>query len=99
MRKFFRKLYKLIDVLIVVPISRLIYNIQKLLKNGGLLDKLLNKPNFLIFLSLILAIVLFLLVDSKAISFVEDKTEVISNVPVNIKYNEEAYVVEELQLM
>ena len=95
MRKFFRKLYKLIDVLIVVPISRLIYNIQKALKkNGGLLDKLLNKPNFLIFLSLILAIVLFLLVDSKAISFVEDKTEVISNVPVNIKYNEEAYVVE-----
>ena len=80
MRKFFRKLYKLIDVLIVVPISRLIYNIQKALKkNGGLLDKLLNKPNFLIFLSLILAIVLFLLVDSKAISF---------------KYNEEAYVVE-----
>ena len=63
MRKFFRKLYKLIDVLIVVPISRLIYNIQKALKkNGGLLDKLLNKPNFLIFLSLILAIVLFLLV-------------------------------------
>ena len=61
MRKFFRKLYKLIDVLIVVPISRLIYNIQKALKkNGGLLDKLLNKPNFLIFLSLILAIVLFL---------------------------------------
>lgn len=95
MRKFFRKLYKLIDVLIIVPISRLIYNIQKALKkNGGLLDKLLNKPNFLIFLSLILAIVLFLLVDSKAISFVEDKTEVISNVPVNIKYNEEAYVVE-----
>ena len=89
MRKFFRKLYKLIDVLIVVPISRLIYNIQKALKkNGGLLDKLLNKPNFLIFLSLILAIVLFLLVYSKAISFVEDKTEVISNVPVNIKYNE-----------
>lgn len=32
MRKFFRKLYKLIDVLIVVPISRLIYNIQKALK-------------------------------------------------------------------
>ena len=95
MRKFFRKLYKLIDVLIVVPISRLIYNIQKALKkNGGILDKLLNKPNFLIFLSLVLAIVLFLLVDSKAISFVEDKTEVISNVPVNIKYNEEAYVVE-----
>ena len=53
MRKFFKKLYKLIDVLIIVPISRVIYNIQKALKkNGGFLDKLLNKPNFLIFLSL-----------------------------------------------
>ncbi len=95
MRKFFKKLYKLIDALIIVPISRLIYNIQKSIKkNGGLLDKLLNKPNFLIFLSLALAIVLFLLVDSKAISFVEDEAEVISNVPVILKYNQEAYVVE-----
>ena len=95
MRKFFKKLYKLIDVLIIIPISRLIYNVQKFFKNNsGFLDKLLNKPNFLIFLSLALAIVLFLLVDSKAISFVEDEAEVISNVPVNIKYNQEAYVVE-----
>ncbi|MGN1342864.1 MAG: YbbR-like domain-containing protein [Bacilli bacterium] len=95
MRKFFRKLYKLIDELIIVPISRLIYNIQKFFKkNSGFLDKLLNRPNFLIFLSLALAILLFLLVDSKAISFVEDETEVISNVPVNIKYNQEAYVIE-----
>ena len=61
MRKFFRKLYKLIDVLIVVPISRLIYNIQKaLIKKGRLLDKLLIKSNLLIFLSFILVIVLFL---------------------------------------
>ena len=95
MRKFFKKLYKLIDALIIVPISRLIYNIQKIFKkNSGFLDKLLNKSNFLIFLSLALAILLFLLVDSKAISFVKDEAEVISNVPVNIKYNQEAYVIE-----
>lgn len=95
MKKIFKKIYKLIDLLIIVPISRLIFNIQKALKkNGGFIDKLLNKPNFLIFLSLILAVVLFLLVDSKAISFVEDEAEVISNVPVALKYNQEAYVVE-----
>ena len=49
MRKFFKKLYKLIDVLIIIPISRLIYNIQKFFKNNsGFLDKLLNKPNLII---------------------------------------------------
>lgn len=95
MRKFFRAIYRLIDRCIVVPISRVVYNIQNLLKkNGGFLDKILNRPTFLIYLSLVLAIVFFLLIDSKVISLVEKNAEIISNVPVKIKYNEEAYVVE-----
>lgn len=95
MNKFFKVFYNLIDKMVIVPISRIVYNVQKgLKKNGGLIDKVLNRPNFLIYLSLILSVVFFLLIDSKVISLVENEAEVISNVPVNLKYNEEAYVVE-----
>ncbi len=95
MRKFFRAIYRLLDRCIVVPISRVVYNIQNLLrKNGNFLDKILNRPTFLIYLSLALAIGFFFLIDSKVVTLVQNNAEVISNVPVKVKYNEEAYVVE-----
>ena len=93
--RFFKKIYKFIDKYIVVPISRAIYYLsKKFKKNQGKLDKILNRPNFLIYLSLIIAVGLFLLIDSKVISLVETEAEVITNVPVVVNYNEEAYVVE-----
>lgn len=93
--RFFKKIYKFIDKFIVVPISRAIYYLSKnFKKNQGKLDKILNRPNFLIYLSLIIAVGLFLLIDSKVISLVETEAEVITNVPVVVNYNEEAYVVE-----
>lgn len=93
--KFFKKVYSIIDKFIVVPISRAIYYLsKKVKKNQGKLDKILNKPNFLIYLSLVLAVIMFLLIDSKVISLVETEAEVITNVPVVVKHNEEAYVIE-----
>ncbi len=93
--KLFRKIYGFIDKFIVVPISRAVYYLsKKFKKNQGKLDKILNRPHFLIYLSLILAVVIFLLIDSKVITLVETEAEVITNVPVVVKYNEEAYVIE-----
>ena len=93
--RFFKKIYRFIDKYIVVPISRAVYYLsKKFKKNQGKLDKILNKPNFLIYLSLLIAVGLFLLIDSKVISLVETEAEVITNVPVVVNYNEEAYVVE-----
>ena len=93
--KFFKKIYSIIDKCIIVPISRAVYYLsKKFKKNQGKLDKILNRPHFLIYLSLIIAVVLFLLIDSKVITLVETEAEVITNVPVVVKYNEEAYVVE-----
>lgn len=93
--KFFKKIYNFIDKCIVVPISRAVYYLsKKFKKNQGKLDKILNRPHFLIYLSLIIAVALFLLIDSKVISLVETEAEVIANVPLVVKYNEEAYVVE-----
>ena len=50
--RFFKKIYRFIDKYIVVPISRAVYYLsKKFKKNQGKLDKILNKPNFLIYLS------------------------------------------------
>jgi len=86
---------KLIDKIIIMPISRLVYNISKSTSgNNANFNKLLNRPHFLIVMSLIFAIICFLLIDNKVISLVENEAEIIKNIPVNLIYNEEAYVVE-----
>lgn len=91
----FKVIYNIIDKLIVTPISRLIYRINKLGKNNtGRLEKLLNRPIVLLYVSLFCAIGVFYLTDNKVISLVDNEAEVITGQPVNIVYNEENYVVE-----
>lgn len=92
---FFKGIYKLIDKLIVIPISRIIYRVSEISKNNsGRFEKILNRPNILIYVSLFSAIIIFLLIDTKAINLVTEEAEIISGQPIKIIYNEEAYVVE-----
>ncbi len=93
-KKVFKKLYKLLDGLIVTPISTVVYKIQKKFGNDNKLEKLLNRPYALLFLSLIFAGVLALLVNTKASSFVRNDAEFLTNIPVRAIYNNSAYVVE-----
>lgn len=94
---FFKGIYNLIDKYIVTPISKIIYNIDKKVnKSGGKIEKILNRPNMLLYMSLALAIIVFLLIDSKVITLVETEAEIITNQPVNVEYNSEAYVIEDL---
>lgn len=93
--KFIDSLAKFIDKVIIMPISRLVYNISKSTSgNNNNFNKLLNRPRFLIVLSLIFAIICFLLIDNKVISLVSTEAEMIKNVPVKLVYNDEAFVVE-----
>ena len=91
---FFKVIYNFLDKVLITPISRLIYSINEKLKGKSYISKLINRPKFLVYASLVLAIVMFLLIDSKVITLVENDAEVITNIPVTVKYNEEAYVVE-----
>lgn len=91
---FFKVIYNFLDRVLITPISRLIYSINEKLKGKSYISKLINRPKFLVYASLVLAIVMFLLIDSKVITLVENDAEVITNIPVTVKYNEEAYVVE-----
>lgn len=95
--KLLKAIYNFIDKIIVTPISRAIYYLNKKLKNNtSHIEKILNRPNVLVYLSLAFAVIVFFLVDSKVISLVETEAEVLTNQPVNVIYNKEAYVVEGL---
>lgn len=93
--KIFKGIYNFFDKFLVTPISKFVYRvITSFNKKTGGLEKLLNRTNVLFYLSLVLAVVVFLLIDSKVISLVENEAEVITNIPLTVRYNEEAYVVE-----
>lgn len=90
-----RGIHKVLDKVIVTPISRIVYKFNKFLKkNTGVFEGLLNKPHSLIITSLVIALFAFLLVDSKALNIVETESEILSSQPVTVIYNEEKYVIE-----
>ncbi len=92
---FFKGLYKILDTIIITPISKLIYRINKLgSNNSGKIEKILNRPIVLLYISLLCAIGVFLLIDNKVINLVDNEAEIISGQKVNVTYNEENYVVE-----
>ena len=92
---FFKLIYAGLDKIIVTPISRVVYRINKKLKgSNNKIDKILNRPFMLIYLSLIFAVGVFFLVDSKVISLVQTEAEILVDQPVIAEYNKEAYVVE-----
>lgn len=93
--KLIKFLYSLIDKYIVIPISRLVYRINELTRNNsGKIERILNRPNVLIYVSLFCAIIIFVLIDSKSMNLLSDEAEILSGQKVNVIYNEEAYVVE-----
>ena len=58
------------------------------------LEKLLNLPNVLLYVSLFFAVVLFYFVDIKANTLVSTDAEILSDIPVVVNYNTSAYVIE-----
>ena len=91
----FKFIYKIIDKLIVTPISKIIYRLGQLGKNNnGKLERILNKPMVLLYVSLFCAILVFLLVDNKVISLVDNEAEIIDGQTVEVIYNQENYVVD-----
>ena len=88
---------KILDKLIVTPLTKLIVKITgNKNTNGKLFESLLAKPTALLFISLFFAIALFIMVDQKIIRFTDNGAEVFKGQAVNVVYNEEAYVVEGL---
>ena len=95
--RFIEAIYKIIDKIIITPISKLMIMIMKLFRtNNKPFDKLLNNKIFLIVFSLILAFTAFVIVDKNADIMLNKSADVLTNQELKALYNEEAYVVEGL---
>lgn len=94
---FIKNIIKLIDKTIVVPITKFFVGISdKFNKKSGNIERFLVRKNTMIFLSLIIALIIFFYVDSKSSILVDSTAEVLRNQEVVATYNKEAYVVEGL---
>ena len=92
-----REIGYIVDKLIIVPITKLVvYISSKFDHSGRKFENWLSKSNTLLFISLFLAIVIFIIIDQKIILFTDNSAEVLKNRPVEVIYNEEAYVIEGL---
>lgn len=95
--KILNKIVKFFDKIIITPFSKVAYFIKdKFTFKSGIVDKILNKPTVLLYISLFIAIVFFVAVDQKVIGINNTKAVVLKNQKVNVTYNEEAYVIEGL---
>ena len=90
----FKFLYKILDTILITPISKLLYFITDKATGKGRLDKFLSNSNTLIYLSLLLAFVLFYTIDRKVIDLSDQGALVLTNQTIKAEYNEEAYVVD-----
>ena len=85
------KIGKFFDKKIILPITRFIINISKIFnKLSKRIEKWLSSANTLLFVSLFLAIVVFIMIDQKILILTENSAEVLKSQPVNVIYNEES---------
>lgn len=84
-----------INRLIVFPISKLIYKItNKFDKKGKIFENWLSRSNTLLFVSLIIAITIFVIIDQKIVNYSQSSAEVIQAHNIEVEYDEDNYVVE-----
>ena len=94
---FFKHIFNFFDRFIILPITRLVYKINKRLSvPNKKFESWLSKQTTLLFLSLFISIAIFIIVDQKIINFSSQNAEVLKDQKVNVNYDSELYVVEGL---
>ena len=97
MKKIINGISNIFDKLLILPITRFIFRVRKALsKPSKNIESLISKSSTLLFISLFFAIAIFIVVDRKIINFSSQSAEVLKEQKINVKYNEEQYVVEGL---
>ena len=99
--RFFGRLFRHIglffDKWLITPITKLIL---KLMEIGKVLvksfDRVSGKKSTLLIVSLLLAFVVFIVIDQESNVMIDQYAEILPNQPVTAVYNEELYVVEGL---
>ncbi len=92
-----RYIERFIDKKIILPITRFFVGISNKFKvNGRSFEKIITRKPGLIIVSLLVALGVFFIADTKSTSLIETSAEVLYDQPISATYNEEAYVVEGL---
>ncbi len=90
-----RRIVNSFDKHVVIPITRIVLKITKFFdKSSHRLETFLSKQTTLLFLSLFLAIALYVIVDQKLVVFNNRTAEMFKDQKVDVLYNEERFVLE-----
>ena len=96
-RSIFHRFARFIDKKIVVPITKGVVKIAKVFeKMSDAIEVSLTKTTTLLFITLFIAVAMFIFVDQKLFVFTNQTAEVLKDQTIEATYNEEAYVVEGL---
>src|SRR5690554_5440297 len=91
----FWKILRFFDKKIIMPITRGVVSLKgSFLKDSKYSERMISRKSTLLFISLVLALSTFFIIDTKSITMLETSAEVLYNQKVNIQYNEESYVLE-----
>ena len=95
--KIIKRFFRFIDKKIIVPITKFFVSIgEKLKLSDKPLEKALSKKSSMIILSLVLAVIVFVIIDRQNTTLLEKNAEVLYDIPLSATYNDEEYVVEGL---
>lgn len=95
--KLIKRFFRFIDKKIIVPITKFFVSIgEKLRLSDKPLEKALSKKSSMIILSLVLAVIVFFIIDRQNTTLLEKNAEVLYDIPLSATYNDEEYVVEGL---
>lgn len=95
--KLIKRFFRFIDKKIIVPITKFFVSIgEKLKLSDKPLEKALSKKSSMIILSLVLAVIVFVIIDRQNTTLLEKNAEVLYDIPLSATYNDEEYVVEGL---
>ena len=95
--KLINRFFRFIDKKIIVPITKFFVSIgEKLRLSDKPLEKALSKKSSMIILSLVLAVIVFVIIDRQNTTLLEKNAEVLYDIPLSATYNDEEYVVEGL---
>jgi YbbR domain-containing protein len=94
---FFHGIWVFLDKKIIIPLTKLVIGLtSKFDKSGKHVENFLSNKNTLLFMSLFLSLLIFIVVDQKIITFTDSSAEVLKSQTVTAIYNEEAYIIEGL---
>ena len=93
--KLIKRFFRFIDKKIIVPITKFFVSIGEKLSDKPL-EKALSKKSSMIILSLVLAVIVFVIIDRQNTTLLEKNAEVLYDIPLSATYNDEEYVVEGL---